>query len=418
VVEAPGPVSSDRGGRGLWAAALGFALLVGIFPQFAIGALGPQLRADLQLTPADIGLVFAGFLGLGVLGSPVAGPIVDRLGGRRSCLGLLLVSGAALVAASFATSRTGLIVSLLPAGAAMAFANPGTNRWASAAQDARAQATLVGVAQAGVQAGALLAGGLAAASVLGLDWRGALRVGAVLAMVGALAAWRAPEDRASPATAPSSAQTSTTGTSSPPRARQQHELRVLAAYAMLMGGGTAIVFAYLPTYAVDVAGLSVAAAGATTMVFGGTALLCRLGLGVVIRRPDQVGPPLLVGMALGSAVSIVIIAAGAVDSVWVWVGAVLFGATGTTWPAVAFLAVVRASPPGAAGRVTGWVTAAFYLGLWVTPPIAGQVIVRAGYPWLWVGAVGCYLLAVVPVRDAPRASRSNLVQPASRQPGG
>jgi predicted MFS family arabinose efflux permease len=391
-------------GHALWAAALGLTLLVGIFPQFAIGALGPQLRADLQLDPADIGLVFAGFLGLGVLGSPLAGPLVDRIGGRRSCLGLLLVSGAALVVASLATSRTGLILAMLPAGLAMAFANPGTNRWASSASTARSQATLVGVAQAGVQAGALLAGALAAASVLGLDWRGALRVGAALAVCGAVVAWRAPEDRSSPRVVRSRAAARAAPT--PEEAVHRRDLRALATYAMLMGGGTALVFAYLPTYAVDVGRLSVAAAGATTMVFGGTALLCRLGLGVVIRRPDQVGPPLLIGMALGSAAAIGLIAAGAVDPAWIWVGAVVFGATGTTWPAVAFLAVVRASPPGGAGRVTGWVTAAFYLGLWVTPPVAGRLIDTVGYPWLWVGAVGCYLVATVPVRDAPRAGRA------------
>lgn len=392
-------------GRPLWAAALGLTLLVGIFPQFAIGALGPQLRVDLQLDAADLGIVFAGFLGLGVVCSPLAGPLVDRIGGRRACVGLLVVSGLALVGASFATSRGGLIAAMLPAGLAMAFANPGTNRWASAAPNARTQATLVGVAQAGVQAGALLAGGLAAATVLGLDWRGAMRVGATLAVAGALLAWRAPDDHVPRGLRGTSASVDDLDGSGAAATAQRRELRVLATYALLMGGGTAIVFAYLPTYAVDVGELSVAAAGATTMVFGGTALLCRLGLGVVIRRPDQVGPRLLIGMAVGSAAAIGLIAAGALTPTWIWVGAVAFGATGTTWPAVAFLAVVRASPPGGAGRVTGWVTAAFYLGLLVTPPLTGQIIAAAGYPWVWLGAAGCYLLAAVPMVIAPRARR-------------
>lgn len=393
--------------HGAWAGALHLTLLVGVFPQFAIGALGPQLRADLQLRPEDIGVVFAGLLGLGVLGSPLAGPLVDRIGGRRSCLGLLLVSGAVLTGASFAASRASLIAAMLPGGAAMAFANPGTNRWASAARDLRSQATLVGAAQAGVQAGALIAGALAAASVLGLDWRGALRIGAALALVGVVAVWRGPEDR--PDVRATRSRTRSSGspdTPAPACLLRRRDLRSLATYAMLMGGGTAIVLAYLASYAVDVARLTMAAAGATTMVFGATALLCRLGLGVVIRRPDQVGPRLLVGMAVGSAIAVGVITAGAGNSAWIWVGAVVFGATGTTWPAVTFLAVVRASPDGAAGRVTGWVTAAFYLGLWVTPPLVGQVIVRVGYPWLWATAVGCYLLAVLPVLGEPRPSRN------------
>jgi predicted MFS family arabinose efflux permease len=397
--------TSERG-RPLWAAALGLTLLVGIFPQFAIGALGPQLRVDLGLDAADLGIVFAGFLGLGVLCSPLAGPLVDRIGGRRACVGLLVVSGLALVGASFASSRAGLIAAMLPAGLAMAFANPGTNRWASSAPSARTQATLVGVAQAGVQAGALLAGGLAAASVAGLDWRGAMRAGAALAVVGALLAWRAPGDHVPRGLRGTSAAAGTAdGASGREALAHRRELRVLATYALLMGGGTAVVFAYLPTYAVDVGRLSVAAAGATTMVFGGTALVCRLGLGVVIRRPDQVGPRLLVGMAVGSAVAVGLITAGALAPGWIWVGTVVFGATGTTWPAVAFLAVVRASPPGGAGRVTGWVTAAFYLGLWATPPLAGRLIAGAGYGWLWAGAAACYLLATVPAARLPRPPR-------------
>ncbi|WP_052669058.1 MFS transporter [Nitriliruptor alkaliphilus] len=394
---------------GPWAGALGLTLLVGIFPQFAIGALGPQLRVDLALEAADLGLIFAGFIGLGLVGSPLAGPIADRIGGRRSCLGLLLVSGAALLVASFATSMAGLVLALLPAGAAMAFANPGTNRWASAAADTRTQATLVGVAQAGVQAGALLAGALAAASVLGLDWRNAFRVGALLALCGAAAAWRGPRDVGSSAARPrprtvTTASLGTAGGAGPGLSVDaRRDLLALATYATFMGGGTALVFAYLPSFAVDAAGLSIAAAGATTMIFGGTALLCRLGLGAIIRRPDQVGPPLLIAMAIGSAVSIGLIAAGAVSPAWIWVGAVAFGATGTTWPVVAFLAVVRASPPGGAGRVTGWVTAAFYAGLLITPPIGGQVITAVGYRWLWVGAASCYLLATLPVLRRPAA---------------
>jgi predicted MFS family arabinose efflux permease len=168
-----------------------------------------------------------------------------------------------------------------------------------------------------------------------------------------------------------------------------------------MGAGTAIVFAYLPSFAVDTAGLSIAAAGATTLVFGSTALFCRLGLGLFLRVTTQTDSRLLLMMALGSVAIIAIIAAGAV----------VFGATRRTWPALAFLAVVRAGPPGGAGRATGWVTAAFYLGLWVTPPIAGRLIVTAGYAWMWVAAAACYLLAVVPLWSARVASRPPVAGP-------
>lgn len=379
--------------RVAWAAALALTLLVAIFPQFALGALGPQLREDLGIDAADLGVIFAGLYAIGVVGSPLAGPMVDRIGGRRACLGLLVVAGVALAAGSLASSRGELITAMLPAGAAMAFANPGTNRWASAAPSEGQQATLVGIAQAGVQAGALAAGALAAAHALGLDWRGVLRIGAGLAVVGAVAAWRGPADRPRPGAVPALS----LGALRPPPAGAW---RALAIYALLMGAATAVVFAYLPTFAVDVVGLSVAAAGATTMVFGGTALLGRLGLGVLINRTGRTVRGLLVAMAVGAAGSVGLLAAGTWAPVWLWLGVVVFGATGTTWPAVAFLAAVRASPPGAAGRVAGWVAAAFYVGLWVTPPIAGQVITRVGYGPLAAVTVVGYLLALIPAAAA------------------
>ncbi len=385
-------------GRGMWSAALAMALLIGVFPQFALGALGPQLRDDLGLSPADLGLAFTALYVLGVAGSPVAGPLADRIGGRIACLGLLLVSGASLWAASLVSTRFGLLAAMVPAGAAMALANPGTTRWAAAAATPRQQASLVGIAQAGVQAGALVAGGLAAAAALGLDWRGALRIGALIAAIGAVATWYGPRDHAKGTSA--SAPDGDTSSQASPAVRRAR--RSLAGYALLMGGGTAIVFAYLPSYGVDVVELSIPVAGATTMVFGVTALICRLLLGAVLRRDDQVGPRLLSIMSVGAAASIGLIAAGGISPLWLWPGVVLFGATGTTWPVAAYLAVLRHSPRGSAGRITGWVTASFYLGLWMTPAIAGRVIAELGYPFVWLGAGVLYLTAMTAARSLPR----------------
>lgn len=354
----------------------------------------PQLLVEFDLTAADLGLVLAGLYALAVVGSPLAGPLVDRIGGRRACLMLLVASGAALAVASLAASRTGLILAMLPAGAAMSFANPGTSRWASAAATEGQQATLVGIAQAGVQAGAMAAGGLAAAAAVGLTWRGSFRIGALLAAVGVIAAWRAPDDRVVDPSGTDRLNVGQVDTDAKGAPRGQQ--RKLAVYALMMGAGTGIVLAYLPSYSVDAAGMSVAAAGATTMVFGATALLSRLGLGLALEDVDQAVVPLLLVMAVGSAISLAAVSAGTLSQPWLWVGVVLFGATGTTWPTVAFLAAVRLSRPGQAGRVAGWVAGAFYLGLWLAPPVAGWAITAFGYGPVWIGAAACYLLASGP----------------------
>jgi predicted MFS family arabinose efflux permease len=389
----------------LWAAALGLVLLVGVFPQFALGALGPQIRLDLGITASDIGLLFSVLSAAGVLASPILGRIVDRTGGRHAAVALLALAGLSLVAASFARSRADLLLAMVPAGFAMAAANPATNRWASAATPARRQALLVGVGQASVQVGALMAGLLAAAVAVGLDWRGALRTAAALAVIGIVVAWSSPADDPGPV-GPARAALLRTGAVTTGRERI-HELEragarrrvqsALGAYALAMGGGSALVLSYLPAFAVDRVGLSVAAAGSTGIVFGTVAIVTRLALSATLRDPDRVLARVLVLLSAGAALSIALIAlSGERGPVLLWTGTVLFGATGTAWPMVAFLGVVRASGPGEAGIVTGWITAAFYTGLWITPLVGGVLLRRTGYEPLWMLAVAASLVAVVP----------------------
>jgi predicted MFS family arabinose efflux permease len=406
-----------------WAVALGLTLLVGVMPQFLLGALGPQLRADLGLGAADVGLVFSMLTGSAVLIAPLLGWGIDRTGGRAGAIALLSLSGAALLLASFATSRTTLLVAFVPAGLAMAAANPATNRWAAAAEPARLQAFLVGVGQASVSAGALCAGLLAAAVAVGLDWRGALRIAAGVALLGILVASRSPGD--GPGTV--SRRGAARGGRGTPAARgtapddpamrtRRRIQRALAGYAVLMGGGTALVLTYLPTYAVDRIGLGVAAAGATAVVYGSVAILTRLGLSGALRAPDRVLALVLTVLALGAAaaVTLIVLAEGRGPAL-LWAGTLLFGATGSAWPMVAFLGVVRASPPGRAGVVTGWVTAAFYTGLWATPLIGGLLVAGPGYRALWALAAACALLAIVP---AVRTSALRDLTSALREPAG
>jgi len=409
-----------------WAAALGLTLLIGIMPQFLLGALGPQLRASLGIAASDVGLIFALLCGSAVLAAPGLGRVIDRTGGRAGAMALLGVTGAALLVASFAGSRAGLMLAFVPAGLAMAAANPATNRWAASAAAPRLQSLLVGVGQASVQVGALGAGLLAAAVAIGLDWRGALRVTAALALLGILVAARSPSDGPGSAvrrgagtggSAPTGQPPATVG--SGPVARIRRRVQVaLAAYALLMGGGTALMLTYLPTYAVDRVGLGVAAAGATAIVYGTVALATRLALSVTLRDPDRVLAAILVTLSLGAAVAVGLVAAAADrGATLLWAGTLLFGATGTAWPMVAFLGVVRASAPGTAGVVTGWVTAAFYTGLWTTPLVGGMLIAGPGYGSLWILAIACVLLAVIPaVRTSALAGLSGAAQSSGVRP--
>jgi len=132
-------------------------------------------------------------------------------------------------------------------------------------------------------------------------------------------------------------------------------------------------------------------------VFGTVAIVTRLALSTVLREPDRFLSRVLIMLSIGAALAVTLIAlAGERGPVLLWTGTVLFGATGTAWPMVAFLGAVRASGPGEAGIVTGWITAALYAGIWATPLIGGALLRGSGYGPLWTMAAASILLSILP----------------------
>src|SRR5688572_29969093 len=68
------------------------------FPGFAFGALGPFLVDDFDLSRSGLGLLTTLFFAVGGILSLVAGPMVDRLGGRTVTLGAFAVIGITILA--------------------------------------------------------------------------------------------------------------------------------------------------------------------------------------------------------------------------------------------------------------------------------------------------------------------------------
>lgn len=370
---------------------LGLTMALGTLSQFVLGALGPRIIADLAIGRATFGLAMTALFACGFVLAPVAGGVVDRIGGRRSLVGVCVAAAMAMSGLALATSIWWFALVAAGGGVAMALANPATNRVARARSSTQRRGTVVGVTQAGVQAGALGAGLLAAASSWLGGWRGVAWLLAAVGLAAGVLVLRAlpplphrpvaDRDRADDArvrvlTRPSLQ----TGT--------------VAAYAVLMGAGSGAVFSHLPLYAFDDVGLGEAAAGAIPAVFGVVGMLARVQVG---RSADR-GPgvvPLLVAMGVGAAGAAALLAlAVTTGAAALWAGVVLFGATGVAWPAVAMLTVVRTTAAGRVGAATGWVATGLYAGLLVTPAVAGWAAeVGPGYPAVWWALVGSYLAA-------------------------
>ncbi|HEV7535061.1 MAG TPA: MFS transporter, partial [Acidimicrobiia bacterium] len=77
---------------------------------YALGALGPFITDDLGITRTELGTLTTVTYAVGAALSPLAGPLVDRFGGRRSLV-VSFATGAlgVAVAAAAGTGYGGLV---------------------------------------------------------------------------------------------------------------------------------------------------------------------------------------------------------------------------------------------------------------------------------------------------------------------
>ena len=353
---------------------IGFALLLaltmgtGTFSGFAFGVLGPDLIADFGLTRAGLGALTTAHFAVGGLGSTLAGRATDRLGARRTMLASFAIVAGAQAAMAASSAFGWLLVAAAAAGVSLATGNPATNKAVSQHLPSGRRGLTMGVKQAGVQLGAVLAGWVVAPLAAGLGWRTALLVSTVVPLLGlALTPLLVPPDP------PMSAIGERRPVGPLPRA-----IRHLAVYAFLLGAAAGAFNAYLPLYLVERLGTTTTRAGAIAAAVGATGAVSRILWGGVAERLSSYRLP-LTGMALGAVVAVALVQAGAgLGIAAVWAGAILFGATAVTWNAVGMIAVIGQVEAEDAGRASGLVLFGFYTGFVPSPVAFGALVDATG----------------------------------------
>lgn len=371
---------------------LTLGMAVCTFLPYALGALGPFITDDLGISRTALGslttvtyLVAAGL-------SPLAGPVVDRFGGRRS-LTLTFVTGALsmVVVAAAGGHYAGLVAASVLFGIPVAFGNPATNQLAARAVPAGQHGIVTGLKQSGVQVGAFLAGFVLPAVAGPVGWRPAVGGCAVLGLAGLAFTGRfapGPSVDASPAADP--------GGAAADRGRPElgPDVNRLTVYALLMGFGVGAVSAYLPLYAVEELGYSRGIAGLTAALMGFVGIAGRIGWG---HRQDRTDTPVMRSLGVLAAGSVAAAAAmGSADRLGpalLWIGAAVFGATAVAWNALGMLWIVRDVDVAVAGRASGRVLLGFYIGFVLGPVSFGWAADRVGYGAGWVAVTAGFVAA-------------------------
>ncbi|WP_172386838.1 MFS transporter [Streptomyces sp. MNP-20] len=365
---------------------------------FLLGALGPRLVDGLGVSPTTLGLTTTIGFGTAAVLSPVGGRVVDRVGPRRALAALLLLSAVALALIGAAPGAGFLLAAVALGGLPQALANPATNKAILASVEPARRGAVTGMKQSGVQLGAFAAG-LPLAGLAGwLGWRAAVWTAAGAAVL--TAAWAL---RALPAAAPAGGGPRRAAGAAPAGAAADGPQRPagvapspscgaasllprgaiawLAAFSLLLGCGIASVNTYLALYGSDRLDLPPAAAAALVAVLG----VAGIGGRVAWSRAATPGrAPWLPGWLAAGAVgaALLLVAAAAVGPL-VWLAAVAVGVFAVSANAVSMVLVMQRAAPGRAGQDSALVSAGFFAGFALGPPLFGVLADADRYGWGW-----------------------------------
>jgi predicted MFS family arabinose efflux permease len=333
---------------------------------FIIGTLAPFLTADLGLSRASLGVLATGTIAVAAALSPLAGYVVDRLGGRSMLALIFAVTAAGLTGMALAGTFGWLLGAAAVAGVATALGNPATNQLISQHIPRGVQATVLGVKQSGVQAAGFVTGLVLPTLATTLGWRRALAVSALPWLLGLAATYLVvPGSARVPAATPAPA---------PAATGEAPGVTGLTIYGALMGVGVSAVGAYTVLYAVEELGMSAAAGGLAIALVGLAGVVSRIAWARRIERGTSPWAA-LVAMALGGAAAVGLIWVARQVGPWLLLaGALAFGATATAWNAVGNLVLIRELPASVAGRTSGVLQSGFYGGFAVGPACFGALV--------------------------------------------
>lgn len=375
------------------------ALAAGTFATVGIGALAPELQADLGFSRAQIGLLTA----LNSLGAAIAsrraGTLTDSVGPTRVLVLSLALFGTMVAVWAVAPTRAVFMAAVIVGGLAYGGINPPTNVVIAGRRVPRL-GFFMSLKQTGVPVGGFLAGLVLPSVALAAGWRAAFAVASAAAFVVAACALAL---RGSAVLR---------GGTAGPQARAPRRDRVaIGVYGAVMAGGQWVFLTYLVLYLTEDEGFSLHLAGVALAIATASSVAGRLFWGWLSDRLARRVAVLAAAAAVGTGM-LVLLAAG-VGGPAVWPIAAVTGAALVGWNGAFHALVADRAGPGMLGRLSGETMTFVFAGAVVVPPLLGLLSERAGSWWpLWAAdaalTAAAGLVLVVGLRRPP-AGR----QPAS-----
>ena len=348
-------------------------------PVFLTGAVGVQLREDLDITATAIGFSMGISFGVAALLSAPMGRLAQRLGPQRAFRGGLMTTAAAMAAiALFAESAITLALLLGLAGAANALNQPSANLLLASHVEPQRLGFAFAVKQSGMPAAALVGGLAVPAVALTVGWEWAYAGAGLLALTMLVLL---PPDR------PDTVVPTTSGKAARPDMRTS----LLALYAAVgfLGATNAGAMVGFITSGAEESGISPGLAGLVLSFGSATGIASRLYQGWRVDRSGMLPIQRLILLYFVGGLGALLLA---VDVPMTYLLAPIPAfAFGWAWPGLFNLSVIR-NNPSAPGAATGISQVGVFIGAAAGPALGGVIVDAAGYRWLWLtGAAALFI---------------------------
>ena len=368
------------------AAVTATAMGVATFGQSAFGVLASFLIDEFDVDRWQIGILVSASAFTGALLSPIFGRFTDRIGSVKSVIGVLILGMIAMVLVAVAPSYFVLVCGAVLSGVPNGWTNPATNALIVDNIVAGARGVVTGIKQSGVQMAAFLGGLLLPALAAATNWRLAFASFLVFPAVGLVGMWRRPEVERAPRI------------EGAPVSPIPTAVKWIAVYGTLIGMGVSATTTFLPLFAEESQGWTVAQAGRLIAGVGLVGFIARITLGSASARWLGHGRTLRL-LAAQSAVAALLLALASAGSLPSWVlipAALLIGSGAVAWNAVGMLAVMDYSLPELVGRGTGLAMLGFLTGIGIGAPLMGLSVDRLGsYTPGWVVLASLFFVCAV-----------------------
>lgn len=370
------------------------ATVTAVLPAFLVGALAVQIRADLDVGPAIIGLAAAALFAVSGLSARRLGALVQRLGWRRGIASAAALSTVTCAGCALAPSPAWLVAAMLVGGVANGMVHPAVNLLISELIIDSRLGLAFGIKQSSVPAATLLGGLSVPAIALVFGWRWVFGVAGLLAAAVAVSA----------AVRRNNVQPSVGGTIEP-QADLGLPRRALSVLSLGAGLGMAAATS-LGVFLVDSGVRAGLEPGQSGLLFAASSLL---GLVVRVscgwsadRHPHRSLYLLVSGLLACGAAGYVLLAIGTTPLFVL--GSLLAYAVGWGWTGLMQFAIVKDNRIGAAAA-TGFLQTGTSLGAALGPLVFGLLVEITSYGAAWSVAASLSLSAAVVIRVGRRMVR-------------